>query len=130
MKVKVVDNVRNVDFSGEKDSVKPLIIGTLAKIVNATAELTGKSSAEVVRCMLFASVKSGFALPGFEFEASQTPEELLADIKVALSETPKAKSIKPEVEAKVALVKASDIPEKKFEIHMPAALKKKPAQKA
>lgn len=139
MGIKRVENGRDFLLIAEKDSVKPLIVGTLAKVVNAAAELTNNSAAEVVRCMMLASIRSGFAMPGFEFEAYQSPEDLLMAIKAELaapegSVVDKTAEVKPKAKTKVKADVVETVEEpvvaKSFEIHMPAALKKKVAPKA
>lgn len=138
MGIKRVENRRDFMLMAEKDSVKPLIVGVLAKVVNSTAELTNSSAAEVVRCMMLASIRSGYAMPGFEFEAYQAPEELLMAIKAELaapesSVVDEIAEVKPKAKAKAKVDVVEKVEEtvvaKSFEIHMPSALKKKSAPK-
>lgn len=111
----------------EKNSIKPLILGTLAQAVSTTAEATGLSAAEVTRCMLLSAVEHGFKVPGYFIEGQESPELLLNSAREQLKEIAKEAQATKEV-----AVKQEEIKEKAVEaaakpstgLSMPPPLKK------
>ena len=114
----------------EKNSIKPLILGTLAQAVSATAEATGTSAAEVTRCMMLKAVEMGFRVGGYEIEGQESAELLLHSARDQLKEI--AKEAEKAKETKEVAAKEESIKEKAVEaaakpsvgLSMPPPLKK------
>ncbi len=106
MAFKKVDKVNEIVEMKEKDSIKPLILGTLAQAISATAEATGLSVAEVSRSMLMHSVKTGFNVKGFEIDGQESAELLLQSAREQIKEI--AKEAKEQLEVKAEEVRAKE----------------------
>lgn len=131
MAFKRVEQISTTLVVKEKTSIKPLILGTLAQAVSATAEATGLSVAEVTRCMMISAVENGFRAGGYFIDGQESAELLLGSareqLKEIAKEAEKAKETKEVAEKQEEAIKekaVEAVAKSSTGLSMPPPLKK------